>query len=264
MTGSAAAHVDAFTLATGLPKAPDSEGVLRHLCDNKPCCNPAHLLLGTQSENVRDVIRAQREGKSGPQAVPHPVAAPPGGWIIREGNLDELDRAARISEFHARVDRSGGEDACWPWIGASRHRFGYGFMGFDGVGSAPAHRIAYAIERGLKLSEMPRKMVIRHLCIDPTYRNNCNNPAHLAPGSQAENLADMVSHGTQIRGEKHHFGRRYPDELIKVLRERYWRRRGQRPTITELADEHGIAVAVVSRWLHGQGRLDAGGPLGPR
>lgn len=263
MTGSAASHVVAFTLARALPKAPDNGVVLRHLCDNKPCCNPSHLLPGTQSENVGDVIRAKREGRSGPQVVIHPVAEPPGGWIIHNGDLDELDRAARISEFRARVDRSGGADACWPWIGASRHRFGYGFMRFDGVNTVPAHRIAYAIEHGLKLSEIPSGTVIRHLCNNPAYRNNCNNPAHLAAGSQAENIADMVGHGTQIRGEKHHLGRRYPDELIKALRERYWRPEGQQPTISELADKQGIAVIVVSRWLHGEGRLDAGGPLGP-
>lgn len=263
MTGSAAAHVVAFTLAMGLSKAPDWELVLRHLCDNKPCCNPAHLVPGTVSENVGDVIRAKREGRVGPQAVIHPLSAPSGGWIIRDGSLSELDRAARISEFHARVDRSGGTVACWPWIGASRHRFGYGFMRWEGFNTVPAHRIAYAIKHGLNLSDMPADMVIRHICSDPSYRNNCNNPSHLVAGTQAENIADMSRHGTLIRGEQHHLGRRYPDELIKTLRERYWCPEGRQPTITELAQEHGIAIVVVSRWLHGQGRRDAGGPTAP-
>ena len=130
----------------GLPKAPDLELVLRHLCDNKPCCNPAHLLPGTASENVRDVIHAKREGRKGPQAVTHPVPAPPGGWIIRDGSLSELLRAARISEFHARVDRSGGAAACWPWIGA----FPPVRLRIHALGRTqhePTHRIAYAIEQ---------------------------------------------------------------------------------------------------------------------
>ncbi len=30
--------------------------VVRHLmCDRKPCCNPAHLVGGTQGENVQDI-----------------------------------------------------------------------------------------------------------------------------------------------------------------------------------------------------------------
>jgi len=40
-------------------KIPDHM-VVRHLCHNAACCNPAHLILGTQEENVRDTIEAGR------------------------------------------------------------------------------------------------------------------------------------------------------------------------------------------------------------
>lgn len=29
--------------------------VVRHTCTNKSCCNPAHLILGTQSDNYYDI-----------------------------------------------------------------------------------------------------------------------------------------------------------------------------------------------------------------
>lgn len=44
-------HVVAYELAKGpIPKGKQ----VRHSCDNPPCCNPAHLLLGTNRDNVND------------------------------------------------------------------------------------------------------------------------------------------------------------------------------------------------------------------
>src|SRR4051794_30461905 len=44
------AHRYAFKLAHGR----DPVGVVRHSCDNPPCCNPAHLLEGTYLDNMQD------------------------------------------------------------------------------------------------------------------------------------------------------------------------------------------------------------------
>lgn len=52
------AHRVAYELAVG-PIVPGL--VTRHFCHNPPCCNPAHLSLGTPADNRRDMLAAKRE-----------------------------------------------------------------------------------------------------------------------------------------------------------------------------------------------------------
>lgn len=51
------AHRVAFQMARG----PIPEGaVICHTCDNPPCCNPAHLFIGSNRDNTRDCIAKGR------------------------------------------------------------------------------------------------------------------------------------------------------------------------------------------------------------
>lgn len=55
------AHRMAYTLAYG----PIPEGLLiRHTCDNPPCVNPNHLLVGTDADNVRDMMERGRHASA--------------------------------------------------------------------------------------------------------------------------------------------------------------------------------------------------------
>lgn len=45
-------------LATG--QAPPEERNVLHSCDNPPCVNPRHLRIGTQAENVQDMVSRGR------------------------------------------------------------------------------------------------------------------------------------------------------------------------------------------------------------
>lgn len=51
-------HRLAWRLLVG--EIPDGMHVLHH-CDNRPCCNPDHLFLGTQLDNMRDKVRKDRQ-----------------------------------------------------------------------------------------------------------------------------------------------------------------------------------------------------------
>lgn len=43
----------------------NSSEIVRHSCDNPPCCNPAHLMVGTQSENIKDCVERGRHFSPG-------------------------------------------------------------------------------------------------------------------------------------------------------------------------------------------------------
>jgi hypothetical protein len=51
------AHRRAYSLTKG--EIPDGHYVC-HTCDNPPCCNPAHLFIGTPQDNVDDMIAKGR------------------------------------------------------------------------------------------------------------------------------------------------------------------------------------------------------------
>ena len=80
--------------------------------------------------------------------------------------------------FWAKVDRSGGPDACWPWT-ASKRENGYGQYTVSGKNWLP-HRYAYTEVIG----PIPEGMDLDHLCRNPA----CVNPAHLEPVTHRENV----------------------------------------------------------------------------
>ena len=52
------AHRRALALALGRELTPNELAL--HHCDNPPCCNPAHLYVGTQIDNIADMVRRGR------------------------------------------------------------------------------------------------------------------------------------------------------------------------------------------------------------
>lgn len=89
-------------------------------------------------------------------------------------------------DFWARVDQSGGPNACWPWMGYRTPR-GYGRLYCGSRTPVYAHRVACALAHG----PIPPGMDACHKCDNPP----CCNPAHLFPGTQDDNIQDAKRKG---------------------------------------------------------------------
>jgi hypothetical protein len=123
-------------------------------------------------------------------------------WRMRHGK--DMDAPIRrqaaydtglIERLYARLDTSGGPDACWPWVGHRRRDVGrvvsgvgtYARMNVGGNRTDYVHRVSYLVHYGA----IPGGLEIRHLCNRP----DCGNPAHLTIGDHADNMRDAVAAG---------------------------------------------------------------------
>lgn len=64
MTAGRGRYLRSHQVAWGLSNGMIPDGVVvRHSCDNPACCNPRHLEIGTQAQNIADTIARNRSSK---------------------------------------------------------------------------------------------------------------------------------------------------------------------------------------------------------
>ena len=124
----------------------------------------------------------------------------------------------------SRIDEATG---CIEWQGALHHS-GYGVITVEGKAKR-VHRVAYEVAYG----SIPNGLLLRHTC------NNkiCCNPAHLIPGTHAENMKDMIEAGHSLKGEMHHKAKLTEADVLNI-------RADSRPQ-REIAKHYGVSQGTI-------------------
>jgi hypothetical protein len=144
--------------------------------------------------------------------------------------------------FWPKVDKRG-PDECWLWK-AKRTKGGAGYgLIYSGVGTVMiyAHRVSWELANGCPV---PEGLLVCHSCDNP----GCVNPAHLWPGTQSENLMDMVAKGRSHQKRKTHCpqGHEYTwDNLREPKRSKGHRQCATCDRIRQRKPKPALAAAVV-------------------
>ncbi len=96
-------------------------------------------------------------------------------------------RQSIINRFWPKV-KVDQPDKCWEWKACKLPPCGYGLLS-DVKGKSPlrAHRVSWEIHNG----PIPKGLHVLHNCDNPS----CVNPAHLAVGTQKDNIMAASSRG---------------------------------------------------------------------
>jgi hypothetical protein len=168
----------------------------------------------------RDPAALRAAAAAAGSVLGHPTGKPP------------ADRRRIENRFWEKVEYGTCDpDECWEWTAATRQGYGVFRLGDSTIN---AHRLAYELTNGIRPGESDAEH-IRHHC----HNRRCCNPAHLAPGTAADNIRDDATDYRTVLT---------PGD-VRELRDRYAE---TGVTQSQLADEYSTSQQHISRAIRGE------------
>lgn len=134
------------------------------------------------------------------------------------------------------------DSGCIVWV-KCMHYLGYGQSGAF-RGEVKAHRISQTIVHG----PIPDGLVVRHKCDNRA----CVHPDHLELGTQAENVADMISRGRAVYPKP---GRGADNGCAVLSEDDAWAIRfglSKKFNQRDIARSYGVSPMTISRLVRGE------------
>jgi hypothetical protein len=214
------------------------EMCLLHRCDNMGCLNPGHLRLGTQIENMAEMI-ARGRNPFGNRHWTKYGARPRPPLILPKVSFEE--------RFWRKVNKNGPVPKhypeignCWTWTG-STNQYGYGLFGIGGSGNTMvAHKVHWTL---IAKRELLNGMKLLHKCDDPP----CVRLDHLFVGTHADNMRDMVAkrRASFPSGSDHYRTRLRFEDACEIRRLRL-----SGMSVNDIAERYGRKPNTISKIIH--------------
>jgi hypothetical protein len=177
--------------------------------------------------------------------VPHPKSIGPFSKPhVETRTPEELQRFyarfwSRV-EIPIRPDGSQDADACWKWQGAVQTSgYGYVYLGRKNATGNPdcdlTHRVAYEH----RIGRLPDGLILRHAAGCP---RRCCNPLHLTPGTQGDNMADLV------KAKGRYGNAKLTPEAVYEIRRAFF---ADEMSVGDIAAAFGVAKQTVCNALNG-------------
>lgn len=169
----------------------------------------------------------------------HTITMKEANRVLTQDSVEIKPSASDIARFWSKVDKSGGDDACWEWKNG-KDNDGYGKFWFIDY-SIPSHRFSWFLANGKIPKDQP---FICHTCDNP----KCVNPAHLFAGDSDDNILDMMFKGRTLLGERNSATTLKKEDVFQI-RSLY---ASGGTTSRRLAKQFGVAKSTILRIIHGK------------